>query len=122
MFQGNIEKLAKENTNFRNVIYTGKQSQLVLMSLRPKEEIGAEVHHGIDQILFFVAGQGEAIVAGKTWKIKAGDVAFVPAENMHNFKNIGKEDLKLYTVYSPPAHADGTVHKTKAEAEKEEKY
>lgn len=119
MFQGDIKKIAKENKNFRKVIYTGGKSQLVVMSLLPNEDIGMEVHSDVDQILFFVEGSGEAIVAGKTWKVKQGDVVFVPAGTQHDFKNIGKDDLKLYTTYSPPEHADGTIHRTKEEAMKE---
>lgn len=120
MFQGDIKKLAKENRNFRKVIYTGENSQLVLMSLLRNEDIGMEVHDGVDQILFFVDGIGEATVSGKIWKIKDGDAVFVPAGMQHNFRNIGNNDLKLFTVYSPPEHADGTVHRTKADAMKEE--
>jgi len=121
MFQGDIIKLAKENRNFRKVIYTGEKSQLVLMSIPAKEDIGMEVHNGIDQILFFVDGLGEAIVSGKSWKVKEGDVVFVPAGTQHNFKNMGKTDLKLYTIYSPPEHAEGTIRMTKADAMEEEK-
>lgn len=120
MFQGDIIKLAKENRNFRTVIYTAEKSQLVLMNILPEEDIGMEVHDGVDQILFFVSGECEATVDGKIWNVKEGDVVFVPAGTQHNFKNVGKNDLKLYTVYSPPEHADGTVHRTKAEAMKEE--
>jgi mannose-6-phosphate isomerase-like protein (cupin superfamily) len=120
MFRGDITGLAKENKNFRKVIYTGQNSQLVLMSLLAKEEIGMETHDNIDQVLFFAGGIGEATVAGKTWKVKEGDAVFVPAGARHNFKNTGKTDLKLYTIYSPPEHADGTVHRTKKEAMLEE--
>jgi mannose-6-phosphate isomerase-like protein (cupin superfamily) len=120
MFQGDINKLAKENKNFRKVIYTGENSQLVLMSILPNEDIGMEVHEGIDQILFFVEGLGEAVVAGKSSNVKEGDVVFVPAGTQHNFTNIGKDDLKLYTIYSPPEHPDGTIHRTKADAMKDE--
>jgi mannose-6-phosphate isomerase-like protein (cupin superfamily) len=119
MFHGDIEKLAKENKNFRKVLYTAKKSQLVVMNLLPNEDIGMEVHKDVDQILFFVEGSGEAMVAGKTWKIKKGDVVFVPAGSQHNFINTGKTDLKIYTIYSPPEHPDGTIHKTKEEAMKE---
>lgn len=121
MFQGDIVKLAKENRNFRKVIYTGKNSQLVLMSLRVGEDIGMEVHADVDQILFFVEGQCEATLSGKSFKVKEGGAVFVPAGTWHNFKNIGKAELKLYTVYSPPEHPDGTIHKTKADAMKAEK-
>lgn len=120
MFQGDILRLTKENKNFRKVIYTGERSQLVVMSLKVKEDIGMEVHEGIDQILFFVEGMCEATVAGKTWAVKEGDAVFVPAGTQHNFKNVGKTELKLYTVYSPPEHPDGTIHKTKEDAMRDE--
>jgi mannose-6-phosphate isomerase-like protein (cupin superfamily) len=120
MFHGDILKLAKANMNFRKVLYTGKTSQLVLMNIKPKEDIGMETHDDVDQILFFESGTGKAVVGGKTAELKAGDVVFVPAKTAHNFINTGKSDMKLYTVYSPPEHADGTIHKTKKDAEKEE--
>lgn len=120
MFHENIAYMAGENTNFRQVVYTGEYSQMVLMSLRPGEEIGEEVHEMVDQILFFAEGEGEAIVSGETKEVEAGDAVFVPAGTKHNFKNTGSEDLKIYTIYSPPNHPEGTVHKTKAEAEKYE--
>jgi mannose-6-phosphate isomerase-like protein (cupin superfamily) len=120
MFHEDILKLTKANANFRKVIYTGKTSQLVLMNIRPKEDIGMETHDDVDQILFFESGAGRAIVGGATKDLKAGDVVFVPAGTRHNFVNTGKSDMKLYTVYSPPEHADGTIHKTKKDAEKEE--
>ncbi len=120
MFKGNIEKLAKENTNFRKVIYTGQNSQLVLMSIPPAEEIGEETHHDTDQLLFLVEGEGEAIIDDQPSKFTKHEVVFVPAGTKHNFKNTGDEDLKLYTVYSPPTHKDGTIHKTKEDAEKDE--
>ncbi len=116
-FQANIKDLAKENTFFRKVIYTGKYSQLVLMSIPSGGEIGEETHETVDQILFFIDGNGETILEGKSKPIGKGDVVFVPAGTLHNFKNTGDDDLKLYTVYSPPNHPDGTIHKTKEEAE-----
>ena len=120
MLHENIKRLTKENDNFRKVIYTGEWSQLVLMSIPVGEEIGEETHRGTDQILVLIEGEGEAILNGKASKFEKRDIVFVPAGTRHNFKNTGDEDLKLYTVYAPPAHAEGTVHKTKAEAEKEE--
>ena len=123
MLSVDIEKLTKENTNFRKVLYTGKNSQLVLMSIPVGKDIGNEVHETIDQILFIVGGEAEAIINNTEKKrVEKDSVVFVPAGTWHNFINTGDEDLKLYTVYSPPAHRDGTVHKTKEEAEKEEKY
>jgi len=116
-FQANIKELAKENNFFRKVIYTGKYSQLVLMSISVEGEIGEETHETIDQILFFVKGNGEAILKGESKPIEKGDVVFVPAGTLHNFKNTSEDDLRLYTVYSPPHHPDGTIHKTKEEAE-----
>ena len=115
-----IKKLTKENTNFRTVLHTGKFSQIVAMSLPVGGDIGEEVHNNVDQILVFVDGEGEAILNGETRKVEEHDVVFVPAGATHNFKNTGDEELKLFTVYSPPEHPDGTVHKTKEDAEKEE--
>ena len=116
-FQSNLKELAKENNFFRKVVYTGKYSQLVLMSIPVGSEIGEETHPTVDQILFFVEGQGEAILQREAKPVEEGDVVFVPAGTLHNFKNTGDEDLKIYTVYSTPQHPDGTLHKTKEEAE-----
>lgn len=115
-FHENISQLALENNNFRKVLHTGEYSQLVLMSIAPGEEIGEEVHD-VDQILFFVEGEGEAVIDGKTSPVNEGDVVFVPNSVRHNFKNTGSDDWKIYTVYSPPEHPEGTVHRTKEEAE-----
>ncbi len=119
MFQANVKELAKENTNFRQVLYTGENSQLVAMSIPAGGEIGEETHRYIDQILFLVDGEGEAVLNDQSSEFKKHEVVFVPAGTKHNFKNISDEDLKLYTVYSPPAHKDGTIHKTKENAEKD---
>jgi mannose-6-phosphate isomerase-like protein (cupin superfamily) len=116
LYQENIKKAAKRNEAFRRVLSTGKKSQLVLMAIPEGEDIGAEVHTGTDQILFIVDGEGKAVVNGKTFKVGENDVVFVPAGARHNLINSGDEELKLFTVYSPPEHADGTVHETKAEA------
>lgn len=116
MLYNNIAQLAKENDNFRKVVFTNKHSQIVLMSILPGEEIGSEVHH-VDQILFFVSGSAKAVVDGQEHLVGPGDVVDVPAGSEHNFINTGTEDLKLYTVYAPAEHAAGTIHKTKAEAE-----
>ena len=110
-----IEQLALENENFRKVLFTNKHSQVVLMSVKPGEDIGLETHH-VDQILVFVQGTGVALVGGEEKQISAGDMVDVPADTEHNFTNTGNEDLKLYTVYAPAEHADGTIHKTRAEA------
>ena len=116
LYQENIKKAAKRNEAFRRVLSTGKKSQLVLMAIPEGEDIGAEVHPATDQILFIVDGEGKAVVNGKTFKVEENDVVFVPAGARHNLINSGDEELKLFTVYSPPEHADGTVHETKAEA------
>ena len=118
----NIEKLTQENDNFRKVIHTGNHSQLVLMSLRAHEDIGSEVHKDNDQILFIVCGKGEAIVNDKVTAIASHSVVYVPSGTKHNIKNTGAELMKLYTVYAPAAHADKVIHKTKADAQKEERY
>ncbi len=117
MFQGNIIQLTKENADYRKVIYTGTQSQLVLMSIPVGGDIGMETHPGTDQLLFFVEGNGDAIFNGESQPIKANDVVSVPAGTEHNFVNIGQVPLKLYTVYSPPNHPDGIIEATKKEAE-----
>lgn len=122
MIFDNIKDLAKENTNFRKVIFTGNQSQLVLMSLLPGEDIGEETHATSDQILFIVKGEGEAIVDGQATPIHKKSVVYVPSGNRHNIKNNTEEDMKLYTIYAPAAHKDGTIHPTKADAAKEEAY
>ncbi len=115
---GAIEKLALENDYFRQVLFTGKYAQLVVMSLKAGEEIGNEVHPDVDQ--FFRIEQGEAtFVLNDSEKHVArdGDAVIVPAGAYHNVINTGRRAMKLYTVYSPPNHPDGTVHKTKAEAD-----
>jgi mannose-6-phosphate isomerase-like protein (cupin superfamily) len=112
----NIEQQALDNSDFRRVVFTNQHSQLVLMSIEPGNDIGKEVHH-VDQILFFVAGNGKAEVGAETREVGPGDVVDVPAGSEHNFINTGSEPLKLYTVYAPAEHPDGTVHKTKAEAD-----
>jgi len=119
---GPIEKQALKNDYFRQVLFTGKYAQLVVMSLKPGEEIGNEVHPNVDQ--FFRIEQGEAtfVLGGKEKHIlKDGEAAIVPAGTYHNVINSSKTTtMKLYTVYSPPNHPDKTVHKTKAEADKAE--
>ena len=118
-FSTDIEKDTIENENFREVLYTGNNLQLVLMSLKPGEDIGDEVH-GVDQFFRFESGTGEAIINGKKYPITVGTSVVVPASAKHNIKNTGKEDLKLYSIYTPPYHKDKTVHKTKAEALKDD--
>lgn len=120
MFHGNIKQLAKENTNYRKVIYTGTKSQLVLMSIPVGGDIGMETHKDVDQILVIVDGEGKTILNGQESPIAKHDLIFVPAGTEHNFVNTGKEDLKLYTVYAPPNHPDGIIEATKVEAETKE--
>ncbi len=116
-FVDDIEDLAEENSDFRRVLYTGKQMQLVLMSLRPGEEIGEETHRGGDQFFRVEKGKGEAWIDGARSKIKSDMAVIVPAGARHNIKNTGDKPLKLYTLYAPPQHADGVVRATKADAE-----
>ena len=116
MGQGNYIELARQNDLFRRVLETGEHAQLVVMTLQPGEEIGEETHEG-DQILFFVDGEGEAILDGQSSPVKPGDYVFVPAGMLHNFVNTGGEPLRLLTTYAPPEHPHGTVHRTKAEAD-----
>ncbi len=113
-----IENATKKNTDFRRVLYTGKNSQLVLMSLEPGEEIGEEVHGHLDQFFRFEAGEGAVIIDKVKHPVKDGDCAIVPAGALHNVVNTSKtEKLKLYTIYSPPEHIDKTIRRTKADAE-----
>ncbi len=116
----NIEKASLDNGYFRQVLYTAKNSQLVVMSLKPGEEIGAEVHH-LDQFIRVEAGEGKAVLDGVEHAISDGFAVVVPAGALHNIINTSKaEPMKLYTVYSPPNHKDAVIHKTKAEAEADE--
>jgi len=116
-FNTNIEKETRENTNFRKVLYSGKHSQLVLMSLKPNEEIGMETHTDNDQFFRFEMGQGKCIIDGNEYSVSDGDCIVVPSGAEHNIINVSStEDLKLYTIYSPAHHKDGIVRATKAEA------
>lgn len=110
----NIEQATRENTDYRRVLYTAKHHQLVLMSLAPGEEIGEEVHQ-LDQFFRFEEGQGKVILDGVEHDVKDGDVVIVPEGATHNVINTGTVALKLYTIYAPPNHKDGTVHATKAD-------
>lgn len=116
-FVADIEKLTTENADFRRVLYTGHNLQLVLMAIPPGEEIGEEVHDDRDQFFRVEQGKGEVLIDGNRSKIEDDDAIIVPAGACHNVVNTGDEPLKLYTVYGPPEHRDGTVHKTKAEAD-----
>jgi len=112
-----IEKETNKNTDFRRVLYTGKHSQLVLMSIKPGEEIGEETHEDVDQFFRFEEGEGKVIIDGVEHRVKDGNGVIVPAGARHNVINTSKlVDLKLYTIYSPPEHQDGVVHHTKKEA------
>jgi mannose-6-phosphate isomerase-like protein (cupin superfamily) len=116
-YVGPIEKDTLKNTDFRHVIYTAKHSQLVLMSLKPGEEIGMEAHNHLDQFFRFEAGEGKVIIDGVEHRVKDGDAAIVPAGAKHNVVNTSKTaELKLYTIYSPPEHQDKTVRHTKKDA------
>lgn len=116
-----IATVAEKSADFRRVLWTGEHTQLVIMTIPPGGEIGEEVHDENDQILSFVSGVGRGVVSGKERKIKAGDVVAVPAGLKHNFINEGPNPLVLYTVYGPPDHSAGAVHKTKEEADRLEK-
>ncbi len=116
-----IEQTARENPDFRRVLWTGQHAQLVVMTIPPGGEIGDEVHEGTDQILTFVSGEGEADLAGHTHPVDAGDQCIVPAGARHNFRNTGEEPLVLYTVYSPPEHAVDGVFASKEEADAAER-
>ena len=120
-FVKDIERLAVENDEFRRVLYTAKHSQLVLMALKPGEEIGMEVHK-LDQFFRVEEGSGEAVLDGVRTKIQAGFAVLVPAGAKHNIVNTGSAPLKLYTLYSPPNHRDGVVHHTRAEAEADSEH
>ncbi len=116
-FIDNIERLTEKNDDFRQVLYTGQNLQLVLMALRPGDEIGEEVHEDRDQFFRFETGAGEVQIDGVTTSVKADDGVIVPAGARHNVINTGSDTLRLYTIYGPPEHIDGTVHKTKAQAD-----
>ncbi len=116
-FFNHIEKETLNNGSFRKVLYTGEHSQLVLMSLRPGEEIGLEIHEGNDQFFRFEGGVGKVIINETEYAVVDGDAVIVPAGAQHNVMNTSdSQDLKMYTIYSPAHHKDGTVHITKGEA------
>jgi len=120
-FKSAIESDAVENTNFRKVLYTSEFSQLVLMSLRPAQEIGLEIHHGNDQFFRVEKGHGKCVIDTNEYELKDGDAVVVPRGARHNVINTSAtEDLKLYTIYSPPHHKDGIVRATKKDAEENE--
>jgi mannose-6-phosphate isomerase-like protein (cupin superfamily) len=112
-----IATVAEKSADFRRVLWTGKHTQLVIMTVPPGGEIGEETHERVDQILSFVGGTGEALVGDETREVTPGDLVVVPAGRRHNFRNTGEDPLVLYTVYGPPEHADGVVHRTKEEGD-----
>lgn len=114
-FEGDLKEIAKDNDDFRRVLFTGDHAQLVVMALRPREEIGEEIHT-VDQILYATDGKGEAIVDGKAQPFGKGDAVAVPAGVRHNIRNTSDKPFKLFTIYAPPQHPAGTVHETKADA------
>jgi mannose-6-phosphate isomerase-like protein (cupin superfamily) len=115
-YQASVATVAEKNGDFRRVLWTGRHAQLVVMTIPPGGQIGDETHPGTDQILTFVSGCGEADVAGQTRPVVQGDLVAVPAGTRHNFRNTGINPLVLYTVYSPPEHADGAVYATRQDA------
>lgn len=116
-YKGNIEQLTKENKNFRHVLYTAKDCQLVLMSLLPGEEIGLETHPDINQFFRFESGEGKVIVNETEYVVGDGDAVIVPMGAKHNVINTSStEDLKIYTIYAPPHHKDGIIRATRDEA------
>lgn len=116
-FLGDIEDRTRSNRDFRRVIYTGPHIQLVLMFLEPGEEIGEEIHEDTDQFFRVEEGEGEVTIDGTTSRIDNGMAIVVPSGARHNVRNTGVGSLKLYTLYAPPHHEDGTVHRTRAEAD-----
>ncbi len=114
-FITDIEKATKENTNYRRVLYTAKNSQLVLMNLPPGEEIGEEVHR-LDQFIRIEEGEARVVLNGVESELQDNYAVVIPAGTKHNVINTGKGELKLYSIYAPPEHRDGVVHKTKADA------
>lgn len=116
-FHDNIEKLTTSNSDFRRVLYTGKNIQLVLMTLQPGEEIGAEIHTDRDQFFRFEEGSGQVDIDHNCYNVGDGTGIIVPAGSRHNVRNIGDAPLKLYTLYAPPEHKDGIVQSTKADAD-----
>jgi mannose-6-phosphate isomerase-like protein (cupin superfamily) len=121
-FVTDIEKDTVKNSNFRKILYTGKNSQLVLMSLKPGEDIGEETHKDTDQFFRVDSGKGQVIINDKSHDIKDGFAIVIPQGAKHNVVNTGKEPLKIYSIYSPPHHQKDVVHKTKEEAEADKEH
>ena len=118
-YVGDIVQAARDNKNFRQVIHTSEHAQVVVMSLLGGEDIGSEVHE-LDQLIVVVEGSGVAVLNGQESVVEPGTLIVVPEGAEHNLINKGELEMKLYTIYTPPAHRDGTVHATKAEAEADE--
>ena len=116
-YHDNIERVTEANADFRRVLYTGHNLQLVLMSIPPGCDIGVEVHEDRDQFFRFEAGEGEVCIDENTYSVKADDAVIVPQGARHNVRCTGSEPLKMYTIYGPPEHVDGTVHATQEEAQ-----
>lgn len=116
-YHNNIEEQTLQNNNFRKVLFTGNHAQLVVMSLKPGEEIGAEVHPTVDQFFRIEQGTAKFEIDGQVIETGSGHAVIVPAGAKHNVTNTSDQDLKLYTIYSPPNHPEGTIHATKAEAD-----
>ncbi|HMA78608.1 MAG TPA: cupin domain-containing protein [Candidatus Paceibacterota bacterium] len=122
-FSHNLQEATHSNDSFRKVLYTGAHTQLVLMTLQPGEDIGLEAHEGHDQFFRFEHGTGEAVVGEETYQVAAGSAIIVPSGAVHNVTNTSEtEPLKLYTLYAPPEHQDGTEHATKADAEADDEH
>ena len=119
IYQDNILEKTRQNSYFRQVLFTGDKSQLVVMEIKPGEDIGTETHSHVEQILFFLSGAGKVVADGRESTIKAGDVVIVKPGTEHNFVNTGSELLKIYTIHCPPNHIDSRVHKTKLEADED---
>ena len=117
-----IATAAEQSADFRRVLWTGEHTQIVSMTIPPGGEIGEEVHDRVDQVLVCVEGEGSAVLEGQRSPVHPGHLVHVPAGTRHNLVNEGTGDLKLYTVYAPPQHAEGTIHRTKAEADASEEH
>ncbi|HEX6307992.1 MAG TPA: cupin domain-containing protein [Longimicrobiales bacterium] len=121
-FIGDIEEQTETNRDFRRVLYSGPHMQLVLMALEPGDELGEEVHEDTDQFFRVEKGKGEVEIDGETTRIESDMAVVVPAGARHNIRNTGEKSLKLYTLYAPPEHPEGTVHHTRQDAEKSEEH
>jgi mannose-6-phosphate isomerase-like protein (cupin superfamily) len=119
-FIADIEDQTEDNQDFRRVLYTGPHMQLVLMALPPGEELGEEVHEATDQFFRVEEGKGEVVIDGRKTRVESDIAILVPAGVRHNVRNTGDKPLKFYTLYAPPEHRDGSVHHTKADAERAE--